>query len=193
MSRKGRRIDKDLSPKLVEGLTEGPHALEEANERFPVTGGAVDLSYMRASEPDPRSPLPRFRAEEDTDSVWLDEATGRVQKNVSIVFTPEALNSIKSGTMCLRCLEPQSRAFPEMCESNSWSGCAYPIKERQILDLAMEMEGEKHLGPAKPISEYMQKQEERSEKLRWAAARAERGAGVSTDFLQELYRDASEN
>ena len=46
--------------------------------------------------------------------------------------------------------------------------CGYPVKDRQIMDIAMEFEGERQLGPSKPIGEYLQEQEARKEKRKFA-------------------------
>ncbi len=181
----------DLDPGIAAGITQGKHADEEARERFPATGGhgVSQISHMREESMVGSSqvPLPRFVAEEDADSVWYDEPTGRVQKNVTMTFQPETIRAMQSGMICLRCLEPQSQAFPDICESYEWSGCSYPIKERQIMDFAVEFEGNKHLGPAKPISEYLQEREARKEKRNFIVKRL---AGGNKKIPKEWLRDA---
>ena len=47
------------------------------------------------------------------------------------------------------------------------------MKERQIMDVAMEFEGDKHLGPARPMSEYLEEQSLRHEKAKFEARIAE--------------------
>ena len=47
-------------------------------------------------------------------------------------------------------------------------GCTYPIRERQTTDIGIEFEGEQHLGPAKPITAYIEEQEERVARQRFA-------------------------
>jgi len=50
-----------------------------------------------------------------------------------------------------------------------------------VLDIAMEMEGEVHIGPSKPIKEYLQEQELRHEKAKFEAKIMEgksRGTGA---------------
>jgi hypothetical protein len=163
----------DLSPGIAAGLTQGA-SKEEALEQFKpktVLSGAELVRHMGQVETvgGGRVPLPRFVASEDDDSLWLDEPTGRIQKNVNVTFQPETVRAIQSGMICLRCYEPQGTAFPEICESHEWSGCAYPIRERQIMDFAMEFEGGKHLGPAKPITQYLEEQRERVERRRFDA------------------------
>lgn len=83
-------------------------------------------------------------------------------QDVDIMAHQETRDAIKSGYMCLRCLEPQPFAFPEMCDL-----CGYPMKDRQILDVAMEFQGEKHVGPSKPINEYLMEQDLRVEKRKF--------------------------
>lgn len=175
--RKQKVKPEDLSPGLAEGLTQGMPAEQALRETYvpPVHG---DRSYMNedSNVAGTRVPRPRFVAEEDADSVWLDEPTGRLQKNVNVTFTKEVTRAIQSGRICLRCLEPQPVDFPDICMSPEEMGCTYPIRDRQIMDFAMEFEGEKHLGPAKPISEYMAEQEERVERARFEQKIAEGGS-----------------
>jgi hypothetical protein len=157
--------DKDLAPIWAGGYTEGVSA-EEVEQQTYTPAAKRDRSYMgeEANVLGMRVPRPSFVAEEDADSIWYDHSTGRMQKNVVMTFRPETVRALQSGMICLRCLEPQAEAFPLVCDSNKWSGCSYPIRDRQIMDFAMEFEGEKHLGPAKPISEYLAEREERKER-----------------------------
>lgn len=170
----------DLMPGIASGLTQGIPK-KEALDMHPVNSGSgLELvRHMRDVENvgDSRVPIAKFVAAEDADSVWLDEPTGRIQKNVTLTFQQDTIRAIQSGMICLRCLEPQPYAFPEVCQSEEAMGCSYPIKERQITDFAMEFEGNKHLGPARPITEYMQEQELRREKRRFIAKKIEGGAG----------------
>jgi hypothetical protein len=80
----------------------------------------------------------------------------------------ETFQAIQAGHMCLRCLEPQPEAFPDQCDI-----CTYPMRERQVMDIAMEFRGEAHVGPGAPIAEYLAEQEERLERLDHARRRAE--------------------
>lgn len=176
----------DLHPNIASGLTEGLSA-QGALEQFPVTTQrplSERIGHMRDDAPVEglRVPRPHFHAEEDADTVWLDEPTGRLQKNVNLTFPKEVIEAIKSGFICLRCLEPQDEAFPEVCQSPPEMGCTYPIKERQILDFSMEFEGDKHLGPARPIREYLEEQEERAERAR-SEMRTSVGFSMETKIL----------
>jgi len=73
---------------------------------------------------------------------------------------PEARRAIQAGHMCLRCKEPHpEEAFPLNCDV-----CGYEMRERQILDCAVEFEGEIHVGPSKPMEEFMEELEKRQEK-----------------------------
>lgn len=108
-----------------------------------------------------------IRAEDDLGSVWTEPGSDRLQRNVQLMLTPEMADQIRSGYRCLRCLEPQSTAFPEVCEGYEALGCSYPIRDRQVLDFSMESEGERLIGPQKPITQYLEDQEERAEKRRF--------------------------
>jgi hypothetical protein len=119
-------------------------------------------------------PRPAFVAEDDLGSVWTDE-TGRLQRNVNMTFNREVIRAIQSGVICLRCLEPQDEAFPPVCQSPAELGCQYPIRERQIMDFAMEFEGDKHIGPSKPVSEYLLEQDLRVEQRKFEEGKGARG------------------
>lgn len=162
LSRKSKGIDlRDVSPAIAEGLTQGPHSTEEANERFPVqkqVSGEQIVQQHLGGKQSFIGRLPVFRAllRDDTDSVWTDGATDRLQRNVIASVDPETFRSMQAGHMCLRCYEPQPNAFPEQCDL-----CGYSMAERQIMDIAMEFKGIEHVGPAQPFSEFIAQQEER--------------------------------
>lgn len=181
--RKRKRLigEDEVSPRIAEGLTQGIPR-DEVLEHFKPSSapsGVQLIRHMRdmGTVGSSRVPVPRFVAEEDADTVWLDEPTGRLQKNASLTFQPETISAMRAGMICLRCLEPQESAFPVVCQSPPEMGCSYPIRDRQIMDIAMEFEGDKHLGPGKPITEYLLEQEERQEKRKFMARKIEGGAG----------------
>lgn len=191
--KKGRLVSTDeLAPGIASGLTQGVPK-KEALEMFPVSSapdGVQLVRHMRdvSESGSRRVPLPKFVAAEDADSVWYDEPTGRIQKNVSLTMQPEVVAAIRAGEICLRCLEPQEHAFPEICTSPPEMGCSYPIRDRQIIDAAMEIQGNKHLGPAKPITEYLEEQELRREKRAFIARKIEGGAGkIPKDWLRDAH------
>jgi hypothetical protein len=89
-------------------------------------------------------------------------------------------------------------AFPRYCPV-----CGYSVADRQVMDMAMEFEGERHLGPSKPIAEYMEEQELRVEKRKFIRQVLDGGQGkVPKEWLtdkelledltpQEMVRDRS--
>lgn len=191
--KKRRHISEDeLSPGIAAGLTQGV-PLKEALEMHPVStapSGVELVRHMRDVEQAQhrRVPLPKFVASEDADSVWYDEPTGRIQKNVTATFQPEVVAAIKAGEICLRCLEPQDEPFPDICTSPPEMGCSYPIRDRQIMDVAMEFEGDRHLGPARPITEFLEEQDLRREKRKFIERKIEGGGGK---IPKEWLRDAT--
>src|SRR5581483_9807755 len=138
---------------------------EEALKMFPVkkVSGVESVRHMRdADKRLSRStglPFAKFVAEEDDAAVWADGKTDRLQSDYVKTYTPEGMRLLREGRQCLRCDEPHPDPFPVTCDL-----CGYPMKERQIVDLALEFEGNRHIGPAKPISEYIEEQELRREK-----------------------------
>lgn len=155
---------RDLSPGIAEGITQGKFAREEADERFPhehVKSGEEIVQQHLGGAQKTLGRLPVFRAilRDDPESVWQDGQTDRLQRNVIAAVDGATMEAMRSGHMCLRCYEPSPNAFPELC-----SLCNYPMRERQIMDIAMEFRGNEHVGPAQPFNEFIAQQEERMEK-----------------------------
>lgn len=181
--RNRKKIDPSrLHPKMAEGLTQGKHSLREARELPDPEGPKTAAEALRHLTAVPnvdglRVPVARFRGEDALDSVWTDE-TDRLQRNVHLTFPPETIRAIREGRICLRCHEPQDEAFPIVCQSPPEMGCTYPIRERQIMDFTMEFEGDKHLGPSKPIGEYLAEQELRREQELFKERQQNGGRGV---------------
>lgn len=155
---------RDLAPGIAEGITQGKHAGQEADERFKVethlSGEQIVQQHLGGAQKT-LGRLPVFRAllRDDPESVWQDGQTDRLQRNVIAAVDPETMSAMRSGHMCLRCYEPSPQSFPEEC-----SLCGYPMRERQIMDIAMEFRGNEHVGPAMPFNEFIAQQEERMEK-----------------------------
>ncbi len=161
----------DLGPKIASGITEGASA-KEALDEHPVVGkhdGASLVAHM-SPEQARQDRLPVFRAvlRDDTNSVWHDEPTGRLQRNVIASVDKDTFGAIQAGHMCLRCFEPQPESFPDQCDM-----CSYPIRERQVLDIAMEFRGHEHIGPGLPIGSYLDEQSQRMEEAEAALAKQE--------------------
>jgi len=150
----------NLSPKIASGITEGASAEEALSEHpdQPGSAEAVDLSTVTRIN---RVPVFRAVLKDSLDSVWLDEPTGRLQRDAVVMVNPEVREALLSGWMCLRCYEPQDEAFPAPGDANHLPGCTYPISERQAIDVRVEMRGNEHLGPNAGISVYLEEQEER--------------------------------
>lgn len=170
--RHGRRIKpEDLHPKQAEGLTVGMSA-KKALASIPDPArehldGEELVQHQLGGEGETVGRIPVFRAvlRDDTHSVWKEE-DGRLQRNVISTMTDETFGAIQAGHLCLRCFEPQPEAFPDTCDV-----CGYPMRERQIMDVAMEFRGRDHIGPGMPIAEYLDEQERRMEQRERAEAK----------------------
>lgn len=180
LRRKAVRED-ELAPGIAAGITQGEHALEEANERFPVQSidGVTAMQHM--TKPHRRGGGAGFVAQENFESIMVEEATGRVMRDVTIIFPKGVKEEIQAGYRCLRCHEPQDYSFPEWCDL-----CGYPMRERQIMDVAMEFDGERHLGPTRPIQEFLDAQDARLEKRKFIKRVLDGGQGkVPKEWLQD--------
>lgn len=147
-----------LAPKIEEGFTDSPMTEEDARKEFPTQERQKrDLSFLRESRylPGTRLPIPEMVLIPN-DAVIEEPNTGRRFVDVDQGMHPEARRAIQSGNMCLRCKEPQPEAFPIRCDV-----CGYEMRERQILDCTHELAGEIHVGPSRPLEEFMEELEER--------------------------------
>jgi hypothetical protein len=191
MARAGakRKIDPDsLAPIIRAGYTEGLSAEEALELHSPRTGSGVE-TIRHMSQADRQLArggrrFAQFVAETDTGAVWTDGVTDRPQLDYTKTYTPEGLRYLREGRQCLRCDEPLDPAFPTLCPL-----CGYPVKERQIMDIAMEFEGDRHLGPRKGITEYMEVLEERTEKRRFIDRQVGKGSleRIPKDWLRDAH------
>jgi len=154
----------NLSPKQAPGITQGASA-REALAEIPGPPKVPSGAEMAAAVAEvPRiNRVPTFRAvvKDSLDSVWVDEPTGRVQRDAVIMVNPEVREALRQGWLCLRCWEPQDEAFAPWEKQVHLPGCGYDIAERQAIDVRVEFRGNEHLGPNAGISVYLEEQEER--------------------------------
>lgn len=180
MARAGakRKIrEEDLHPTVARGLTQDVSA-EEALTHFKPRGGSGVEVVQHMHKADRRLerargvPYAAFVAESNTSAVWVDGVTDRPQMDYTKTYTPEGVRLLREGRQCLRCDEPLEIPFPVACPL-----CGYSVKERQIMDIAVEFEGEKNLGPSKAIGEHLNEIEMRTEKRRFIDKVMEGGQG----------------
>lgn len=155
----------DLHPNMAEGLTQGKWAEEESDEQYmaqPKTPSGAERA-AQTSKPAEKGGAFLGVLEDSTDAVWLDEPTGRLQRDVTIIMNEGNWQKYISGMRCLRCHEPQDEPFPPDERAFHLPGCSYPIRDRQAMDCAMEFQGKKHIGPRQPISEHLANLELRRE------------------------------
>lgn len=186
---KGKRLirEDELAPGIASGLTQGVPA-EEALKAFPVRSAPTGVEVLRhMRDADQRLdrgrglPFAQFVAASNTDAVWFDGVTDRPQMDYTKTYTPEGMRLLREGRQCLRCDEPHPDPFPLACDL-----CGYAMKDRQIMDIAMEFEGQKHLGPRAPITEYMENLELRTEKRKFIDRVVEGGQGrIPKDWLRD--------
>lgn len=183
---KQRVRDEDLAPRIAAGLTQGA-SMKEALEMYPVSTQPAGFEVVRhMSGADKRLerglPYAPFVASNSTQAVWSDGVTDRLQMDHDKTYTAEGMRLLREGRQCLRCDEPHPNPpFPLACDM-----CGYAMKDRQIMDIAMEFDGLKHLGPSRPITEYMAEQDARMEKRKFIDKVIEGGQGkIPRDWLRD--------
>ena len=146
-----------LAPKIAEGFTDRPLTPEEAAREFPAQRTKdMDVSHMRGEMmPGSRVPKPTMVLIPN-DAVIEEPNTGRRMKDVDQVITEDMMGAIIDRMMCLRCKEPFEIPNPINCPV-----CGYEVRDRQALDAGMELTGDRHVGPSKPLAEFMEDLQDR--------------------------------
>lgn len=167
----------ELHPSQAAGLTQGPGEHDPLIQygRDPETGAPLMMLPGQAPQNpsglevaqrvvapkesgQARVPLPRFVGELNVDTGLIRQAPdGRRFADATLSFPPEVVRAIQAGMVCLKCLEPQPFSFADRhvpgCEGVLMRGPHY-MAQWQIIDFALEFEGDKHIGPSKPMAEY---------------------------------------
>ena len=156
MARKGKLKPDQFAPKIAEGLTEGPLTPADARREFPASKPPAP-SYEHMTRVFSRSEPYAVMVLESNGVPIQEPNTGRWMEDVDVIVTEEEALQIKAGYRCLKCKEPFETAFPASC-----AVCGYDVADRQIVDAAMELQGTRHVGPSKPLSEYMLELEARN-------------------------------
>lgn len=85
---------------------------------------------------------------EPTDQI-VTLGDGRTLALSAPALRPEDIERARAGYLCLKCLEPFERAWPEKCNA-----CGAPIRREQAAYLAREY-GEIQLGPSTSLSDEL--------------------------------------
>lgn len=176
----------ELSPRQAAGLTQGdehevrPYTTMDGQVVTKVegqsgkVGDAIKVAqHMNSEEASgtARAPRPHFVGIDDPYGVVREDDTGRRMGDANLIFTYDMMLALRSGMICLKCLEPQEYPFEDhhlrSCEGVMTRGSRY-MREWQIVDIAMEFEGETHVGPQKPLAEYEAEIEEKRLKRQFA-------------------------
>lgn len=163
---KQRKLDRsELSPAVAAGITESQEELE-AQPKGKIPDGLKVAQHMNQEHDTgiSRAPRPHFVGVDDPHGIVRKDETGRKMGDVNLIFTHEMMSALRSGMVCLKCLEPQEFAFEDhhlrSCEGVMVRGPRY-MRDWQIVDIAVEFVGETHVGPQKPLAEYEEELEEK--------------------------------
>lgn len=179
--RRGKQLvrEEDLAPGIAAGLTQGipkEEVLAQLAAEPSAPSGVEMLRHMNGVEHVGRVPLPKFIIDDTPSDLVVTFPDGRKFRDVEKAFQPDVIAAMRGGMICLRCLEPQSGPFADDhlpgCEGVALHGDHY-MRDRQSLDLGLEMRDGKHFGPAQPIGTFLDEQEVRVEKARFKQKIAE--------------------
>lgn len=187
MNRRQRkqRLDRTrLAARVAEGITESPEEERHAQSVHAANKTPSGVEMLRRWEAEQKSvgrvPAPKFHAENNHTGFVRQRPDGTKLADATLNFPPEVLQAIQSGMICLRCLEPQTTPFQDLhiegCEGVLLHGERY-MRDRQVIDFAMEFEGERHLGPSRPMQEFLDAQDERVEKRKFLKRVLDGGQG----------------
>lgn len=98
---------------------------------------------------------------------------GVVRMDYDIVLKPEDFERLRHGRICPKCWEPQSEAFPEVCELSVGGKpiCGFPIRSRLGEWLSQMMQGETWLGPRTSIDDNEAMLQEDNERAKFERKR----------------------
>ncbi len=87
---------------------------------------------------------------DDGHATIVQLADGREFLDANVAMPEKDIDRIRTGWVCISCYEPQSEAFPEICESVLPDGvtrwCNFPIREKQPEEFAIKFKGTVHIG-----------------------------------------------
>ena len=160
-------IIEEMHPKQRDGLTINGEDVGDQPAPSPTTSDLIGHMGKDGGGKVGRIPSIKFVAEDNPREFW-SLGDDRIVAGADVTITPELHRAMQTGQVCLRCKEPQDGEFPIQC-----SLCGYAMKELQPRDVVMEFDGFKHLGPTKPITEFMDEAEERYQKEKFQRKIAE--------------------
>lgn len=190
-----RKIDtSELQPRVAAGLAQGREEIEAADLAFassPRSPSGVEMLRRWESEQgkSERVPHPKFVGESRATGFVRQRPDGSKLADTVLSFPPDVMRAIREGMICLRCLEPQPYAFADQhiegCEGVMLHGQSY-MKDRQVMDIAMEFEGEKHFGPSMAMQQFLDAQDERVQKRKFIVRILEGGTGrIPKEWLKD--------
>lgn len=100
------------------------------------------------------------KAVEETPSAYSSDGHGW-RKHLNWTLSPEDFARVKAGYVCVNCMEPHERPFPEKCIV-----CGFAMRKEQAAMVDWEYEGEKHLGPSTTMRQELDKLAEEKERLK---------------------------
>jgi hypothetical protein len=84
----------------------------------------------------------------------------RVMLDVNIALPEEDVERIRTGYVCIRCLEPQPHPFPTVCQSKLPDGtlwCKFPIGAKQLEEFAIMFKGTVKLGSSINVADEIER------------------------------------
>lgn len=96
---------------------------------------------------------------DEPSEIMVDE-DGTASRAYNVKWPEETVRKIAQGYQCLRCWEPQAKAFPESCGC-----CGYAIRANQGRDFELEFKGEEQfVGDAQRDWEELERLEAEGER-----------------------------
>jgi len=85
----------------------------------------------------------------------------RMRKHVNWVLSNEDFERLQAGYVCVNCMEPQERPFPDAC-----SLCGFRMASEQRKMIAWEHEGQKQMGPSTSMRQELDRLAEEKERAK---------------------------
>ena len=92
----------------------------------------------------------------------LKEIGGTLRQDFYAVLSARDIERLRQGYLCLNCLEPQERPFPDRCPL---LGCGYEMKRYQSVDFSKEFDPSgRHIGPSTTMEEELDRLDDAHER-----------------------------
>lgn len=147
-----------MSDEMAAGIEVGVPVSELPKQRAPVSGQEQAAHLIETDVvAGTRVTRPHYVVENDYETIYRED--GKLRPGAKKIMSPEMVEAIRQGYLCINCDEPQESPFPERC-----SLCGYRMGDKQQADFDEMFKGDKQLGPTLSVIDALNENDLRREK-----------------------------